>query len=120
MSAGSDESNGEPGLPPSGFGLLTDKVPEDGRLQHQSAGRGERRLLPVMRAHVHPRVQSTPERGDVRGGGRGVRRRPATRSWRAGRVAQAAAAAAGASWRQACVGEDGAPGGGGGGAGILH
>ena len=80
--------------------LLTDKVPQregatDRPLKHHSAGGGVTglllllmlMLLSLVGTCIHPPSQNTPERRDVGGAGCGVR--PATRSWRAGEVAEA-------------------------------
>lgn len=72
-------------------------------------------MLLVMGAHVHPPSQNMPQWGDIGGRGCGVHSSPATNSWRAGEVAEAAAALG----QQADLGA-GVSAEGGTGAGILH
>lgn len=68
----------------------------------------------VVRAHIHPPSQNTPERGDVGGGGCSVR--PPTQGRRSGEVAEAVAALG----HRADLNEGWGSGEGGKGADILH
>lgn len=80
------------------LGLLTDEVPQGGGaaarlLHHHRAGGAANRLLALAEegARIHPPRQNAPQRGDVSGGGRGVRG-PAAERRRPGEVAEAVAA----------------------------
>lgn len=72
-------------------------------------------FLLVIGAHIHPPSQNTPERGDIGGGGFGIRSSPAAQSWRAREVDEAMAALG----HRADL-DVGGSGEGGTGAGILH